>query len=85
MCDLAFVPPAEVPHIFDKWHDEAPDSFMSIANYFEATYIRGVAARGRRRAMPVMRPFYGTNMIPCFKILPAQTMPRKDGTTDSNY
>ena len=26
---------------------------MSIANYFEATYIRGVAARGRRRAVPV--------------------------------
>ena len=53
MCALAIVPPEEVPEIFDKLYDEVSDSFISITNYFEATYIRKVRARGRRRAVPV--------------------------------
>ena len=49
MCALAFVPTDDVPEVFD----EVPDGFISVANYFESTYIRGRKARGRRRAVAV--------------------------------
>lgn len=53
MCALAFVPPADVPDVFDVLYDDLPEDFFPIANYFEVNYIRGIRARGRRRAVRV--------------------------------
>lgn len=50
MCALAFVPTEEVKDVFDSFYDEVPDDFLDVAHYFEVTYIRGIPARGRRRA-----------------------------------
>ena len=33
--------------------NDVPDDFIEIANYFEVNYIRGIRARGRRRAVKV--------------------------------
>ncbi|XP_043465180.1 uncharacterized protein LOC122500349 [Leptopilina heterotoma] len=52
MCALAFVPSDDVPEFFDLFIDQAPQEFVSVAEYFEITYIRGKPARGRRRAIP---------------------------------
>ena len=41
--------------VFDAFYDGIPDEFVQIADYFETTYVRGIRARGRRRAV---RPRY---------------------------
>ena len=51
MCALAFVPPQDVPRVFDEFYKQVPDDFAPVANYFEVTYIRGIHARGTRRAV----------------------------------
>lgn len=50
MCALAFVHTVEVKDVFDSFYNEVPDDFVDVADYFEVTYIRGIPARGRRRA-----------------------------------
>ena len=55
MCELALVPPDDVVRVFDDFYDGIPDEFVPIADYFETTYVRGIRARGRRRAV---RPRY---------------------------
>lgn len=51
MCALAFVPPDDVGHVFDLFYDKIPQEFAVIADYFEKVYVRGIPARGRRRAV----------------------------------
>ena len=55
MCALAFVPPEDVLRVFDAFYDGIPHAFVPVTDYFETTYIRGIRARGRRRAV---RPRY---------------------------
>jgi len=59
LCGLAFVPPAEVPRLFDLVRDEVPDDLLPVADYFETAYVRGVRARGRRRNL--WKFFWGKN------------------------
>ncbi|XP_043469652.1 uncharacterized protein LOC122503242 [Leptopilina heterotoma] len=56
MCALAFVPPNRVPEFFDNLIDDVPEDFVHVADYFEVTYVRGRAARGRRKAVSVRNP-----------------------------
>ena len=53
MMALSFVPVQDVPRVFDMFYNDVPDDFIEIANYFEVNYIRGIRARGRRRAVTV--------------------------------
>ena len=53
MCALAFVPPNDVPDLFDRLYNELPEEFLSVADAFELNYIRGRRAQGRRRAVKV--------------------------------
>ncbi|XP_051157755.1 uncharacterized protein LOC127279449 [Leptopilina boulardi] len=56
MCALTFVPPNRVSEFFDILVDDIPEDFDHVADYFEVTYVRGKAARGRRRAVNVRYP-----------------------------
>ncbi|XP_058810613.1 uncharacterized protein LOC131675595 [Phymastichus coffea] len=56
MCALAFVPPEDVPNVFDIFHNEVPEEFIPISTYFEVNYIRGIRAIGRRNAVKVRCP-----------------------------
>ncbi|XP_058799990.1 uncharacterized protein LOC131669250 [Phymastichus coffea] len=53
MCALAYVPPDNVPEIFDLFQNEMPEEFIPIATYFEINYVRGIRAIGRRKAVRV--------------------------------
>ena len=50
---LAFVPPNDVPDLFDTLYDELPEAVLPIANSFELNYIRNRRAQGRKRAVKV--------------------------------
>lgn len=47
---LPFVPLADVEETFDIIANACPEDVMELAAYVEVTYVRGRAARGRRRA-----------------------------------
>lgn len=47
---LPFVPLADLITVFDSISEEVPDDVVDLVNYIDATYVRGRAARGRRRA-----------------------------------
>ena len=47
---LPFVPLVDVESVFDLIVSHCPDDAMDLADYVEATYVRGRVARGRRRA-----------------------------------
>jgi len=50
MLSLAFVPVEDVEETYDILYDELPDELLDVADKFEKTYVRGMRARGRRRA-----------------------------------
>lgn len=45
---LAFVPVDDATRIFNLLSDDAPDATAAIIHYFNATYVSGRLARGRR-------------------------------------
>lgn len=49
---LAYVPSADVVPTFQLLHkqEDLPFLLQPLLNYFEKTYVTGVAPRGRRRA-----------------------------------
>ena len=49
---LAFVPTDDIEEVFNKLHDDVPDSFVPIIQYFEENYVIGRRARGRRQTVP---------------------------------
>lgn len=49
---LAFVPPPDVNQCFNDLRNEVQDELLGLMDYFDEYYIRGRAARGRRRAIP---------------------------------
>ena len=51
MLALAFVPSDDVLHSFGLVRDEVDDLLLPIIDYFEKTYVSGIPARGRRRAV----------------------------------
>ncbi|KAK3909666.1 FLYWCH-type zinc finger-containing protein 1 [Frankliniella fusca] len=54
---LAFVPPADVPAVYDELKRELPRVVKVLGDYFEKTYIRGVRrGHGRGRARVVRGP-----------------------------
>ena len=53
MCALAFIPPGDVPSVFNIFHNEIPEYFITIASYFEINYVRCIRAIGRRKAVEV--------------------------------
>lgn len=48
---VAYIPPDEIEIHFDLLRDGVPEDLLVIANYFEATYVCGRSAMGRRRAV----------------------------------
>ncbi len=48
---LAHVPIADVPRMFQVLVDDSPHELDEVLKYFDKTYVRGVPARGRRRAV----------------------------------
>lgn len=54
---LAFVPPTDVPAVYDELRRELPRVVKALGDYFEKTYIRGVRrGHGRGRARVVRGP-----------------------------
>lgn len=51
LCALAFVPINDVVDVFDCLAEEVPEKFLPFAEYFKQNYVRGITARGRRRAV----------------------------------
>lgn len=50
MCALSFIPVDDVLEVFYLFANQASENFTNVGNYFEVTYVRDRAARGRRRA-----------------------------------
>ncbi len=53
---LTYVSIARVQATFELLVQDAPNSIVSILDYFKETYVAGHAARGRRRAVPLRYP-----------------------------
>ena len=53
---LAFVHPEDQVEAFRLLEDEVHEDFLPIMTYFDKTYLRGILARGRRRAVPPRFP-----------------------------
>lgn len=51
MLSLAFVPTDDVERLFVQLRDDSPAEMAELFQYFERYYVRGVPARGRRRAV----------------------------------
>ena len=56
---LTFVPVDDVPEVFDEFYDILPENLLEIADYFDASYLRGRRGRGRRR---VVAPRYAPSL-----------------------
>lgn len=48
---LAYVPEPEVVRVYEDLLEDAPAEIKPVYHYFDRTYVRGVPARGRRRAV----------------------------------
>lgn len=51
MLSLAYVPSADVPRVFQELRNDSPDELKDLLEYFDTYYVRGIPARGRRRAV----------------------------------
>lgn len=56
LMSLPFVPETDILQVFDLLIDHVDPRVLPIAEYVEATYVRGRRARGRRRATPPLFP-----------------------------
>ena len=52
LLSLAFVPINDLQHTFQLLRDQAPESALSVFEYFKETCVIGRPGRGRRRAVP---------------------------------
>ena len=55
---LAFFPISDVACYFARLKGIAPQEMKHYVNYFDATYVNGIPARGRRRAVPRKYPIH---------------------------
>lgn len=53
---LAFVPEEDLREVFDWLKNRVDDAVDDVVAYMEKVYVRGVPARGRRRATPPLFP-----------------------------
>ena len=51
LATLAFVPICDMEIAFDALNQHTPASMVDYFDYFNATYVKGKPARGRRRAV----------------------------------
>ena len=70
---LAFVPIADVETYYEELKRTAPATMNEYVAYFEATYLKGVPARGRRRAVPARYPHHIWNQYDAAKDGEAKT------------
>lgn len=51
MLAVAYVPLEDVLRVFNLLRDRCPEDFLPVLEYFARTYVHGIPARGRRRAV----------------------------------
>ena len=80
---LVFVPISDVEDAFATLQPRAPQELDEYVEYFDATYVNGVPARGRRRALASRYAIHLWNQYDAtIDVKLKRTTCRRDGTTD---